>query len=76
MVSVLESKVSDKDQDIKEQKAMDQARDIGSHMSASDMKYASGKDGQQSPNTPGQDVNQGGQDLECKTIKIKVLYFI
>ena len=65
MVSVLEAKGSDvKDQGIKEQEAMDQARDIGSHMSgASDMKDASGKDGQQSPNTPGQDVNQGGQDL-------------
>lgn len=49
--------------ELQEQQTKDQARDIGSHMNATDVKDASGKDGQQSPNTPGQDVSQGGQDL-------------
>ncbi len=67
MVSVLESKGNSPEtkNGIEEQEALDQAKDIGSHMSgASDMKDAGGKDGQQSPNTPVVEKNQGqGQDI-------------
>ena len=64
-IDTLEKSGNDVNKDeLQQEQAREQARDIGSHMDgASGMKDAGGKDGQQSPNTPGQDVNQGGQDL-------------
>ena len=47
--------------ELQKQEAKDQARDIGSHIGVTDVKDAGGKDGQQSPTTPGQDT--GGQEM-------------
>ena len=47
--------------ELQKEEAKDQAKDIGSNIGITDVKEAGGRDGQQSPTTPGQDT--GGQEM-------------